>query len=187
MNTHSTEDKDHFDLLPFIAILMCTLGCLLFVTLSVAALSIGPERGEGWIVARATANDKTPVLVEWDGTVAVLHRDGHHLKVAWEGADAPPPVVGPDGPQGSPPVFLPGTPGAAAEAGPSERLSFKEMMTWFYENRRTQYALFAVRPSGFGNFDDFADEFRDRGIKVGYEPIAQGRTVTLMKGEGSHE
>ncbi len=36
-------------MLPFIGLLMCVLGVLLFVTLSVAALAVGPNVAEGWL------------------------------------------------------------------------------------------------------------------------------------------
>jgi len=49
-NTQSAE-QDHFDLLPFIAIMMCLLGALLLVTMSMAAINIGAGAGagEGWV------------------------------------------------------------------------------------------------------------------------------------------
>jgi hypothetical protein len=204
VSAHQFQDKDHFDLLPFIAILMCTLGCLLFVTLSVAALSIGPGRGEGWVPDKAEGTQKTPVLVEWDGTVAVLHREGHRIKVRWHssGPDVPPPPPpgaapgAPEGPPGAPapptPPGPPGMPGAPAGAAPdaalsdpSSQMTFDQMLDWFATNKATQYALFAVRPSGFESFRDFSDEFRNRQIDVGYEPIDQKRTVTLMTGRSA--
>lgn len=46
---------------------------------------------------------------------------------------------------------------------------------------KTHYALFAVRPTGFKTFHAMADEFRSRGIDVGYEPIRQERPVHLLK------
>lgn len=193
MSSSHLEEKDHFDLLPFIAILMCTLGCLLFVTLSVAALSIGPDRGEGWIVGAKRSDGRQPVLVEWDGVAAVLHRDGRRLKVPWQSNDAelpaPSPATVATAGAGVGPVPLAGVSQETVAGGPgaSRQLTFHTMMSWFYENRQTQYVLFAVRPSGFGSFDEFAEEFRTRGIKIGYEPIAQGRAVTLLKGDTPHE
>jgi hypothetical protein len=66
---HSSE---HFDMLPFIGLLMCVLGVLLFVTLSVAALAIGPNVREGWVPITAQDRKKVPILLEWDGTAAVI-------------------------------------------------------------------------------------------------------------------
>ena len=45
-NTGSAE-QDHFDPLPFIAIMMCLPGTLLLVTMSMAAIDVGA--GEGWV------------------------------------------------------------------------------------------------------------------------------------------
>ncbi len=45
----SDMDSDHFDLLPFISILMCVLGCLLLVTISMASLTMGLDAGEAWL------------------------------------------------------------------------------------------------------------------------------------------
>src|SRR5437870_2742034 len=78
--------KDHFDLLPFIAILMCTLGCLLLVTMSMAAISIGPGAGEGWIPVRDWfPGAMIPILIEWDGSTAVFHLEGGKVRIRWSG------------------------------------------------------------------------------------------------------
>src|SRR5438876_743227 len=78
------QGKDHFDLLPFIAILMCVLGSLLLVTMSIAALSIGPSLGEGWIPKRdQNMASKTPILIEWDGTTATVHSQGRKVQFKW--------------------------------------------------------------------------------------------------------
>ena len=66
---------DHFDMLPFISILMCTLGCLLLVTMSMAMLNVGPAVGEGWQLEETSAagTKKKPVLIEWDGKTTIIH------------------------------------------------------------------------------------------------------------------
>jgi hypothetical protein len=46
--------------------------------------------------------------------------------------------------------------------------------------KATHYALLAVRPSGFDNFNVFANEFRNNDITVGSEPIAQHKPVRLL-------
>jgi len=157
--SHRNEniDKDHFDLLPFIAILMCMLGTLLLVTISVAALSMGPGLGEGWIPVReGTETSKTPVLIEWDGTVTTFHRDGKKI-----------------------PLRLT----AITEQNNPE---FDRLLEELVQNRETHYALFAVRPSGFDSFNEFANAFKSRDISIGYEPIKQERSVRLLK-EESHQ
>jgi biopolymer transport protein ExbD len=144
------QSKDHFDLLPFIAILMCVLGSLLLVTISIAALSIGPGVGEGWVPTRdPNKQTKIPVLIEWDGKTATIHQDGKKVQAQWVAANTDKTLWN----------FIDEL---AAKSG-------------------THYALFAVRPSGFDNFQTFADLFRNRKIDVGYEPIKQEKPVKLLK------
>ena len=51
----------------------------------------------------------------------------------------------------------------------------------YLESRRaSHYALFAVRPGGFGNFRRFASRFENRKIEIGSEPIDQGKPVRLI-------
>jgi len=147
-----TADREYFDMLPFIAILMCTLGSLLYVTLIVASLCIGPGAGEIWVQGHGKDQPhKIPVLIEWDGRVATVHRAGRRDRAAWEvsqqGAASASPLVG--------------------------------ILAELERRKETHYALFAVRPAGFKTFNLFADEFRQRHIDVGYEPIEEGRPVHL--------
>jgi hypothetical protein len=150
--------SDHFDLLPFIAILMCLLGTLLFITMSVAAINIGPGAGEGWVPA-ATVNDtaKTPLLVEWDGETVIIQYSTGFKRISigqkvrsWFNSDG--------------------------------NFKSREMLNFLSEMKSqnsTTYVLFAVRPSGFENFQTLAAEFRSKGIDIGYEPIEQGKSVRI--------
>lgn len=169
MRTASTSE-DRFDLLPFIAIMLCLLGCLLFVTMSTAALSLGPAAGEGWLpVTAAGGATKQPVLLEWDGVHVRAHLAGFHA-VRWS-ADRGLRIV-----EGrvvlSEPVREP------------DQAEFERLLAHFSERLATHYALFAVRPSGFESFQRLADAFRRRKIEVGYEPIAQSRPVRLLQPGG---
>lgn len=147
-----TTSSEHFDLLPFIGLLMCVLGVLLFVTLSVAALALGPNVKEGWLPLDGQDRKKIPILLEWDGKSAVIH-SGNQLKTIE--------------------AFL--EPG---DKNSPELLNFLTEMT---AKRKTHYVLFAVRPSGFKNFQLLADEFRGKKVDVGYEPIPQDKNVRLLK------
>lgn len=149
----SNSSTEHFDLLPFIGLLMCVLGVLLFVTLSVAALALGPNVKEGWLPTDTTELKKVPILVEWDGSLAVIHR----------------------GPQ---PVRF----HAFTEGELKTTPEFSGFISEMIAKRSTHYVLFAVRPTGFGNFQNLADRFRDRKVDVGYEPIPQDKAVRLLKG-----
>ena len=145
------SDTEHFDMLPFIGLLMCVLGVLLFVTLSVAALALGPNVKEGWLPLDSENRKKTPILVEWDGTNAVIHRGNKTSSIV---------------------VY------STKSSSPTSECS--AFITEMVKKRQSEYVLFAVRPSGFGNFQTFADEFRNKRIDIGYEPIEQEKTVRLM-------
>ena len=132
---------------------MCVLGVLLFVTLSVAALAIGPNVKEGWLPLDAQDRTKVPILLEWDGKSAVIHR-GNQLK------------------------------SIETFQGPDENKNTPELSSFLAEmnsKRKTHYVLFAVRPSGFKNFQVLADKFREKKVDVGYEPIPQDKKVRLLK------
>jgi hypothetical protein len=58
-NRESAE-QDHFDLLPFIAIMMCLLGTLLLVTITIAVINIGIGAGEGWFRNHASERTRLP-------------------------------------------------------------------------------------------------------------------------------
>lgn len=140
-----SADQDHFDLLPFIAIMMCLLGALLLVTMSMAAINIGAGAGEGW-VPEPDAASKTPVLIEWDGVNTIWHAEGGYRTID---------------PRHMAPLFA-----------------------WLTAHKQTHYALFTVRPTGFGSFRTLAEMFEDRGIEIGFEPIEQGKSVRLLLPEG---
>jgi hypothetical protein len=146
-------DAEHFDMLPFIGLLMCVLGVLLFVTLSIAALAVGPNVKEGWLPVQENNRRKIPILVEWEGSTAVIHR-GNQLERITVFSDS---------------SGLPTT-------------EMKTLVDEMYGKRPTHYVLFAVRPSGFKTFQQLADQFREKGIDVGYEPIPQDKQVRLLRG-----
>ncbi|HXU18690.1 MAG TPA: hypothetical protein VN708_26515 [Terriglobales bacterium] len=161
---NQSQPVDHFDLLPFIAILMCLLGTLLLVTMSIAAINLGPGAGEGWIPTSDTKRmTQTPVLLEWDGEQAIVHRSekrqpiemGTNLRTWFvrSGAFANPDMV--------------------------------TLSTEMEQRRSSNYLLFAVRPSGFWNFQVLASRFRSNGIPIGYEPIQQTTPVRLKMKENS--
>jgi len=154
MPARGSPQEDHFDLLPFIAILLCVLGTELLVTMSMATISLGVGAGEGWIPTRdANRPTKNPLLIEWDGETAVIHRPGgrESLTVSFHGNDTP--------------------------------QELKPLLDEMARRRDTDYALFAVRPTGFENYYRLAGEFKERQVDVGYEPIEQGKPVRLVREE----
>jgi len=146
------SSSEHFDMLPFIGLLVCILGVLLFVTLSVAALALGPNVKEGWLPIDAQVRNKIPILIEWDGKTAVIHAENQSKLTE---------------------PFLTSDDKSTTE--------LSRFLTEWAAKRKTHYALFAVRPSGFRNFQRLADQFRDKKVDVGYEPIPQDKSVRLLK------
>lgn len=157
MRRGSDSVEDRFDLLPYISILMCLLGTLLLMTMSMAAVYL-KNPGAVWITdSRSTEHSQTPVLVEWDGSAAVIRDRGRSTRIAlgrearnWWRSDG---------------TFL-----------NREMAAFVDDMA---SRRSSEYVLFAVRPSGFGNFQSLAHEFRSQKVSVGYEPIEQDKAVRL--------
>lgn len=152
MRERESGEEDHFNLLPFIAILLCVLGTELLVTMSMATVSLGVGAGEGWVPSKDPAKPtKNPLLIEWDGAIAT---------VQWKTGDEKIPVNVTD------------------KAVPAP---LKNVMDVLAAKRATDYALFAVRPSGFESYFRLAAMFRQRGIVVGDEPVEQGKRVRLME------
>jgi len=161
---HDDHNRDHFDLLPFIAILLCMLGCLLLVTLSVAAISLGAGAGEGWIPS-PDPNAKNAILVEWDGATLVVHRPAGHETIKWSA-----PVKTQSGDR---------TYYVAPDEGDVDP-AYRKFLTELQTAKSRDYALFAVRPSGFDQFEFMASNFREMGIDIGSEPLAEGKSVKLL-------
>jgi len=160
--------SDHFDLLPFIAILMCLLGALLLITISMTAFNLGPGAGEGWIPMKDTLKiTKTPILIEWDGVTAVIHKQNKKIYAEWSNSTLLP-------------VFQGDTYVYKSDSTKLDPMLWN-IISELERERENKYALFAVRPSGFKNFYKFAGEFRNRNIDVGKEPMEQGKKVRLIR------
>lgn len=165
---------DHFDLLPFIAILMCVLGCLLLVTVSMSAISMGIGAGEVWLPAAAETGSafKAPILVEFDGSSAVFHLDGSRTRVPWKPGSRRTISIG-----GSSFILADDD-----DEGTTKSTSpIVPILKSMEPKKDTCYALIAVRPSGFSHLHQFLAEFRGRNITVGFEPIEQSRPVSLAE------
>jgi hypothetical protein len=165
--------KDRFDFLPFIAVLTCGIGALLLIMMGATAVNLGSVKAEGWVPARnANHPSKSPVLVEWDGSSAVIHQGGKKLSVPW--SEASQILVG----EGA---CVAANSDKSASGAQAVSTALSDLFSELEDKRATHYALFAVRPSGFSSFRRFANEFRCRKIDVGYEPIAQDRKVRLLR------
>jgi len=155
--------------------MMCLLGTLLLVTMSMAAINIGAGAGEGWVPA-PDSGAKTPVLIEWDGKYAVWHSENGLEKIEEDFIEYVP--VGKGWIRYSPE-------GHATRVDGPEPNALDSLVGYLERRQRTHYALFAVRPSGFATFRRFASRFEDRHIEIGSEPIDQGKPVRLILPKGS--
>ena len=149
---------DHFDLLPFIALMMIVLATLLFITMAMTAINVGAGAAEVWVPSATPDGDtKIPILAEWDGVNLIIQKRAGHERITlgkevrrWWNSDRE-----------------------------FRSVELRSFLTEMIGDKETHYILFAVRPSGFGNFQTLASEFRKRGVSVGYEPIEQGKVVRL--------
>lgn len=168
---HSDMDSDHFDLLPFISILMCVLGCLLLVTISMASISMGLDAGEAWLPTKRESSkgvgDRIPLLVEWDGEEVTFHFGKSKITAAYS-ADEFQNVTIAGG------TYLL----KKKERNPLNK-AFYDAIDRMQAIKDTHYALIAVRPSGFKSLSEITMQFRDKNILIGYEPLAQTKKVSL--------
>ncbi|KAA3609115.1 MAG: hypothetical protein DWQ01_09865 [Planctomycetota bacterium] len=163
---------DQFDLLPFVSLMMVVLATLLFITMAVASVNLGAGAAEGWIPMKdEEATQKTPVLVEWDGDSAIIHRTTG--KQAIQLGEDPERWFAQEH-----------RPGALSPTWDFRNREMKSCLQELEKQKTSHYVLFAVRPSGFDNFQSLASIFRDRDVGIGYEPLEQGKVVRLRLNEG---
>ncbi len=154
----------HFDMLPYIAVMMIVLATLLFITMVMAAVNIGIGAAEGWIPTKTPGEEsKTPVLAEWDGQQLVIHKKSGYLTLNL-------------GSNFEDWFDLSSLYSMDLQVMDKELDAFlREMQA----NRENSYVLIAVRPSGFDSFRQIAFVFQNKDIDIGYEPIEQGKRIKL--------
>jgi hypothetical protein len=160
MSRKRNTQTDHFDLLPFVAILMSTLGCLLFITLSIASVNLTvPTVG-----LAPTGESKTPVLIDWRKGISTVSRKGAAASVIpWSDAQW---------------SVLENT--NASNAGKADLPSkLNAALQEISSDPKHTYALFAVRPSGFAAFSAMHAICQQRNIDVGYYPVGEKDKVKL--------
>jgi hypothetical protein len=143
-------------LFPFLSILVCLMGVLAFVMVSVAVLAatnptvLLPERPEG---GESNGNGgKTPVFVE-------CHAE--HLRIHPEGTEQP----------------------VATLAAPGS--DFLGLLDRLEASRDREYVLFAVYPAGIDTFLRARALVEARELELGYEPMLEGWRLDLgSQGEG---
>jgi len=150
---------DHLDLLPFINILMCVLGCLLLIAFSISGLSLAeaPEI----LAPTAGASGKTPVLMIWDGATLSTELDGVVRCAVWPEEKTS---------DGNIPTTCPAT---------AKTEDLDQILGYFRSHSDQKYPFIAVRPSGFVNLTAVIRRFEKERISIGYEPVAQNKRIEL--------
>jgi len=157
---NATTSSDHFDLLPFVAILMCTLGCLLFITLSVVSLTkpgtvIKINRGK---------QKKQPVLIFWSERVTAIQNGSQEKIIRWDDATWHK-------------METESLPNAASPAIP---LELQNTLAEIGRHSDTSFAFFAVRPSGFKSFETMRRLCKQLHLDIGFYPVDETGKVTVM-------
>lgn len=138
------------DLSPFLGVLVCLLGSLLLILSSIVVLTLGADK------TYAISPDllrmvtgKNPHVVVWDGmTVQILPEE---VSVPWDKA--------------------------RVNDGRNDT-AFGKLLGKIEGNKKKDYLLVAVRPSGFHNFREIHGLIGRRKFEIGYEPLPQkGRLV----------
>ncbi len=142
-----------FDLFPFLGILTCLMAVLLLIVMSMVAFSVGPCVAEIWMYSEGTS-DKTPVLVEWDGSEVIIYPHKTHV-----------PSI------------------KAFENKGDNDSDFGLLMKQIKDEGNTRYLYFAVRPSGFINFEPIIGLVQANGVDIGYEPVDQNRPLGIIEEE----
>lgn len=131
-------------LFPFLNILLCTIGVLAFVVISLGIISMF-TRPEVWNVAMEVEvvgedHSMRPLYVECHGDMAVVHPQGSEVRLD------------------------------RLEAGDSPFMQLVDQVS----QAGDEYIVFAVYPDGIGCFREARAIARKRGIDIGSEPMDGG-------------
>ena len=142
------------DLMPFMAILMCFLGALVIIAVTVVMLSVLYPQ-EVWRLGLAGEKPRTPIVVEWDGVNITIHPERVQVPVAI--------ALDEDGKNASP---------------------FGRLLEEIIAQRDEKFLFIIVRPTGFSTFKPFLDLLNEHDINVGYQPMLPDQRITVtMAGE----
>lgn len=150
-------------------VLICTLGVMLFVLATVAAISLGAGKHVHIIpeFQRGTGHSSVPAYIEWDGTYLIHHSTGSRTVVG----------LGPDLDK------FDGFQEAYDHIdGRISRTRLKTVFDRVIQHRREKYILVLVRPAGFSTFILIRGYIESKGIDIGYEPIDESWLFSLPKG-----
>ena len=137
------------------------------------AINLGPGAKEGWTVQNDTINNsKTPILIEWDGDIAVIHHNTREELAKWSSSTQT--------------VYSRNGNSVQFSDSLSLDSALWNVIVELKRDHKIKFALFAVRPSGFKNLNLFAEEFRNRNITIAKEPIEQDKKVRIKSSENKN-
>jgi hypothetical protein len=164
---HRGTNAQSVNLFPMFNLLLCTLGVLIFILITITIISMGTGKRIAITPAQieGTKHDKEPVYLEWTGTEVVAHpsRDATRL-----GSD----------------LHASETWGAvfAHLDGALQGTTAGRLIANVASSSGKQYIIVLVRPSGFQSFIGFRGYLESKGIDIGYEPVEQNWTVRMARG-----
>jgi len=148
-------------LFPMFNILTCLLGSLIFIVGAIIAISLGV--GRSVVITPIESTKKRPIYLEWDGNKIVIHpqKDIIPLSINIEKFDSIKELY----------VDL--------DRQIKDTILGKLLKRI---NRKREYFVVMVRPSGFKNFVIFRNYILDhKKIDIGYEPIEQNYTLRVKQ------
>lgn len=160
----SSIKDQQISLFPIFNILVCTLGVLIFVLVTVVAVSLGVGKTISLVpdMKGTHRHQKKPTYTEWNGTDLILHPslqkvcfdiDLKKFETFKEGYAYLDKII-----EGSP---------------------IEAVLNNIIEHRDSNYLFVFVRPSGFHNFIMIRGYIEDKKIDIGYEPIDQGWNIRI--------
>ncbi|MFZ0391088.1 MAG: hypothetical protein WAN36_11575 [Calditrichia bacterium] len=166
MSRSRKSNDPPLSLFPMFNILICTLGVLIFILITVVILSIGinkqvivsPEIPSG------AEKQKKPLYVEWTGSALIIHPEETRIPLPLQEKNF----------NNYKDVYH----FIEQSLNSSTSLtSLKEV----YRHGSDRYLLILIRPSGFQNFDIIRGYFEQKKIDIGYEPIEQNWELYLKE------
>lgn len=168
---NSIKDQQ-ISLFPIFNILVCTLGVLIFILVTVVTVSLGVGKTISLVpdMKGTHRHQKKPTYVEWNGTDLIVHPSMQKVNIdidlkkfkTYEEIYA----------------YL----DKIIEGSP-----MKAVLNNIIEHRDSNYLLVLVRPSGFSNFIILRGYIEDKKIDIGYEPIDQGWNIRIGEDDNAQK
>ncbi len=149
------RDAFRVELFPFMAVLMCFLGGLLTIGLTVVALSVlFPQ--EIWSLGMPGKAHRLPAVIEWDGFGVTIH------------------------PQR---VVIPAA--VALEKDGDNSSEFGQLLREVRAHPDKRFLFVLVRPTGFSTFPQLLQMLQQDEVDVGYEAAVPEQKISIVISEGA--